>query len=150
VAGGTACGTDQICNAGTCVTCMQGSACTPASPCHTGTMDCTAGPSCTDTGGNQTNGSSCGVNEVCGDGMCVACVQAGPCTPTNPCHTGTTDCTSGAPVCNDTGVLLANGAACNGTETCCSGTCVDEQTNASNCGSCGHSCAACLNGQCEN
>jgi hypothetical protein len=46
------------------------------------------------------------------------------CTPANVCHTGSTSCTTGTPVCADSGNNVADGTACGGTnKTCLTGTC---------------------------
>ncbi|HEY6459836.1 MAG TPA: hypothetical protein VIY73_06780, partial [Polyangiaceae bacterium] len=42
---------------------------------------------------------------------------------TNVCHTGVVDCSSGFPVCTDTGTSLANGTACSASSVCMGGVC---------------------------
>jgi hypothetical protein len=53
-----------------------------------------------------------------------ACTSGVPCTPSNPCHAGATDCSSGSSVCRDTGTNLANGTACGSGRICTAGACV--------------------------
>src|ERR1019366_2023796 len=106
------------------IRCEAGAACMPTDRCHTGTMDCSGtAPSCKDTGHNATNGTSCGTNEVCRNGACVACATGAACTPTNVCHAGATDCSTGVPLCTDTGVSLSNGSTCGTGMVCETGVC---------------------------
>ena len=106
--------------------CIQGATCTPVNPCDQGSTDCSTGaPMCTDMGASSVlNGTSCGANEVCDNGGCVACTTGLPCIPTNACDTGTTSCTTGASTCADTGTAVANGTACGTGMLCESGACV--------------------------
>jgi hypothetical protein len=122
---GTACGTGKLCEKGVCVTCSEGAACAPTgAPCDTGTIACgTGSPVCTDTGHFAPNGTPCGSGNVCNNGVCSPCVQNAACTPTNPCHTGTLNCTGGTPVCNDTGNSVGNGTSCGTNLDCQSGVC---------------------------
>ncbi|HEY6001554.1 MAG TPA: hypothetical protein VIV57_01690 [Anaeromyxobacter sp.] len=69
---GTSCGTDQVCNGGTCSACTADLVCTPANPCHDGRTSCSTGTqTCTDLGTNLPNGTSCGAGLTCNDGGCV-------------------------------------------------------------------------------
>jgi hypothetical protein len=52
-----------------------------------------------------------------------SCAAGQACTPTNPCHTGATACSTGTPVCNDTGTSVADGTTCGSSSVCESGTC---------------------------
>jgi len=125
VSNGTSCGTNLVCNAGTCVGCTAGLNCTPANPCDVGTTDCSTGTSvCTDTGTQLPNGSSCGTDLVCNAGACVSCTEGAACTPANPCDVGTTDCSTGSPVCTDTLTPLPNGTSCGTDLVCNTGVCV--------------------------
>ena len=101
---GTQCGTDRVCNAGTCVSCSAGASCQPTNPCKTGATSCATGsPVCMESG-NRASGTMCGANMVCNaTGSCVSCSVNSACPPTNPCHTGTLMCATGTPVCTDTG-----------------------------------------------
>ena len=104
LANGASCGTDRVCNAGTCVSCAAGASCQPTNPCKTGATSCATGsPVCVESG-NRASGTMCGANMVCNaTGTCVGVHGGGACTPTgNPCHTGTLTCSTGAPVCTDT------------------------------------------------
>ncbi|HEX8793692.1 MAG TPA: LamG-like jellyroll fold domain-containing protein [Polyangiaceae bacterium] len=122
---GTGCGTNMVCSGGSCVPCTAGLSCTPANPCDKGTTSCSTGTStCTDTGTPLMNGSSCGSNMVCLNGACNPCTQGASCTPTNVCDTGSTDCTSGSPVCTDQGANSgANGTTCATGKQCFNGAC---------------------------
>ena len=120
---GTACGSSKVCSEGTCVTCSAGMVCVPPNPCHTGTLTCTAGlASCTDTGSNAPDGTSCGKNMVCSAGKCAACTEDAPCTPSNPCKIGKNSCATGSVVCTEVG-NVQNGKGCGGTQVCVSGEC---------------------------
>jgi alpha-tubulin suppressor-like RCC1 family protein len=124
---GSSCGTDQVCSAGTCISCKVGQSCTlPASePCRTGATTCNTGqPVCVESG-NVTNGNSCGSGMVCSDGACTACATGNACVPTNPCHTGTLDCGQGTPSCVDTTMAAKDGTICGTNEVCSTGLCVN-------------------------
>lgn len=77
---GSICGTNQVCNAGSCVSCTAGQACTSPDPCALGTTSCTTGTSqCVAGGANpaKPNGTNCTPTPVpAGGGTC----QAGVCT----------------------------------------------------------------------
>jgi hypothetical protein len=74
---GTACGTNQVCNNGTCSACVAGATCTPSDTCATGVTSCATGVStCIPSGPNPTkpNGAACGVNApfgTCQNGACT-------------------------------------------------------------------------------
>src|SRR4051812_45161787 len=122
---GTACGTGMVCQTGTCATCQQGGACTPANKCHTGMLVCSgSAASCTDTTTNVAAGTSCGTDMVCdGRGACAACVQGMGCVvPGKPCRKGTIACNTGTPVCIESGDA-ANGTACGANMVCQAGNC---------------------------
>jgi hypothetical protein len=121
---GTQCGTDRVCNAGTCVSCSAGASCQPTNPCKTGATSCATGsPVCMESG-NRASGTMCGTNMVCNaTGSCVGCTP-GVCTPTNPCHTGNLTCATGAPVCTDSGQNQADGTICGANLVCKTGNCV--------------------------
>ena len=121
---GQSCGNGQVCNTGQCVACGQGNTCTPsANVCHAGAIDCASGaPICKDTGGLANDGTKCGVDKVCSLGSCVLCEAGAACTPANPCHAGQLDCSSGSPVCQDTGDAM-DGTVCGSDQVCNQGTC---------------------------
>jgi uncharacterized repeat protein (TIGR03803 family) len=73
VANGTACATNKVCDDGNCVVCVTGAPCTPANVCDVGTTDCATGtPVCVDTNTAVTNGTSCGLKQVCENGSCLS------------------------------------------------------------------------------
>jgi hypothetical protein len=55
--------------------------------------------------------------------VAAGCSPGAACAVSNPCHVGAVVCTSGAPVCTDTGVSQPDGTACGGTNVCTSGAC---------------------------
>src|SRR5207253_985218 len=83
VANGTSCGTDLVCSSGSCVSCTTGLSCTPANACHAGTQACSPAITCADTGRNLVNGTTCGANLVCNNGMCLTCTAGATCQPAN-------------------------------------------------------------------
>jgi hypothetical protein len=125
VADGVSCGSNQVCRSGGCAACTANAACTPANRCHAGAVACSTGAAvCVDQLVALVAGTSCGTGQVCdGGGGCVACAAGSACTPINPCHTGAIGCASGAPICGDTGVALANGSGCGPGQVCGGGTC---------------------------
>jgi hypothetical protein len=122
VSNGTTCGNNQVCNNGACVSCTPGGACTPtANPCHTGTLTCNTGSAtCQDSGTALTNGTSCGVNQVCRLGSCVPCIGGVACTPTDPCKVGMTSCATGSSVCVASGNRSV-GTLCGAAQSCAGG-----------------------------
>jgi hypothetical protein len=125
-ANGADCGAGMACQEGTCVACQAGAACVPTNPCHKGTLACTAGaPTCNDTGASLPPGTACATNRVCNAaGQCVDCVASAACDPGSSCKTGKTDCTSGAPVCVESG-NATNGKDCGPNQVCSDGRCAD-------------------------
>jgi hypothetical protein len=78
----------------------------------------------------------CTVNETCQDGKCqggapLTCMQTG-----NACRS--TECIEAEGGCVTK--TLGDGAKCEGSKTCCSGNCVDINTDENNCGGCGFKC----------
>jgi hypothetical protein len=72
-AGGTGCGTNQVCTpGGVCVACTQGAACTSTNPCAaTATLECASGnPTCTDRT-FAADGTGCGAGQSCNAGVCI-------------------------------------------------------------------------------
>lgn len=124
---GTTCGTNRVCRTGACNDCTEGAGCVPAAlPCQRGLVACGSGlPVCVAQAAPADPGLACGAGHVCdGAGTCVACVPGQACTPQNPCHAGGIACASGAPVCGDLGVPLADGTGCGADRVCSAGTCV--------------------------
>ena len=106
--------------------CRRWQTCTPENACHTGWVTgCRAGePICTDIGGWLPNGSGCGQDQVCYMGECQPCAAGSGCTPdSGPCHLGAIACSTGLPVCQDTGALAANGTSCGQDQVCYYGSC---------------------------
>jgi len=84
-------------------------------------------------GGSSDGGSAADTARPCTTGA-GAPTDAGPpgdagcvtvaCTPSNPCHAGTTSCGTGVPVCLDTRVNVPAGTWCGSAQTCdANGTC---------------------------
>jgi len=126
---GQSCGDAMVCNAGACVPCATGAACTPADRCHKGSLRSCSGAAdtCIDTGVAADDGTTCGAGLVCTAGVCVACASNAACTPANACHVGTTSCASGSSVCVDLNINVVDGRACGvagGGRTCVAGGCV--------------------------
>jgi hypothetical protein len=129
---GAPCGVNLFCVSGTCAPCTSGGSCAPpANPCHVGTASCAdGGIVCTDTGGNASNGTSCGNNQVCAGGACVACTAGASCNPGgNVCQKGTTSCATGISSCTN-GANVADGTPCGPSEVCSGGACVACATGA--------------------
>ena len=60
--------------------CTAGASCQPSNHCKTGATSCVTGVAvCAETG-NIANGTACGTNLVCNNGMCVACTAGDACT----------------------------------------------------------------------
>jgi hypothetical protein len=131
-ANGSTCGTNEVCDNGTCGACVSGASCTPTNVCALGTISCATGvPVCVAGGANTSkNGASCGTNEVCDNGTCGTCTAGASCTPSNPCHTGTISCATGSAVCTDTGNNVADGTSCGGANVCQTGQCMCHATTA--------------------
>jgi hypothetical protein len=102
------------------VTCVESSACTPTNVCHVGTLSCSGGPSCTDTGGFVADGTNCGTDQVCSAGDCVTCAEGAACTV--ECQTGTQSCATG-PTCTPDGGTAPDDTPCTG-GVCTGGVCL--------------------------
>lgn len=124
LAAGTACGQGLVCSAaGSCVFCQAGGSCSLNNPCKVAAYSCASGQQvCTETA-NQQNGTSCGANQVCFNGVCGACQAGKACTPPNPCRMGATSCASGQEVCAESGADVANGTGCGNAKVCNAGAC---------------------------
>jgi hypothetical protein len=116
---GVPCGAGEVCDGnGQCSSCAQGANCKPSDPCRTGSLDCSSGKPVCQPAGAQPAGTSCGGGEVCSSiGTCGACQQGATCVPSNPCQTGTADCTGATAVCNPNGNAPA-GTSCGGGMVC--------------------------------
>jgi hypothetical protein len=120
LANGTSCGTDMVCNGGSCVSCIAGASCAgqPDPLCHAGVTSCATGTSTCVDGAPLANGTSCGTNMVCNGGACGACTQDDACISANPCAaTATIECSSGVPVCTDR-AFVAPGTSCGTNQVC--------------------------------
>ena len=143
--------------------CVPGTPCPSGDPCKTAAITCTpGGPLCAITG-MVADGTTCGGGMVCSGGTCTPCAAGSSCTASGPCKTATIDCSTGSPVCTDTG-SVPDGTSCGGSLVCtggvcgcasgltsCSGTCVDTKTDPSHCGSCTTTCttgSTCVGGGC--
>lgn len=125
VANGTPCGSAQVCNNGVCGACMAGETCAlDTDPCAEGVVSCSTGVAvCQPTGRARVNGSSCGTDQVCREGVCGACDAGAECPSSVLCHEGALACSTGAPVCVDSGAWSDDGTSCGSGLVCRSGTC---------------------------
>lgn len=126
VANGTSCGTAAVCFNGACNPCAAGTACDDpgGNVCKKGTIGCGTGqPIC---GGLAflANGTSCGSDQVCSEGACVACKSGVACDDGNPCKAGFTTCATGKSVCGGL-ASVADSKPCGGTKVCVSGRCIE-------------------------
>ncbi len=112
VADGMTCGAGLTCKAGACVSsCTDGAACTPSNACHQGSVDCSGGTSsCTDTGMNAVDGTSCGQGEICSAGSCVC--PSVPGTTLTLCPGGCVDLTSDEYSCGACGNVCPSSYLC--------------------------------------
>ncbi|HEX8794314.1 MAG TPA: hypothetical protein VF765_25395, partial [Polyangiaceae bacterium] len=132
-ADGTPCGAGMFCEKGVCEGC-DGGACAVANPCHVGALSCANAPACNDTGLPMPDGTNCGppvdvdggvIDPVCLRGSCTTCLDDAPCTPTDVCHSGLTQCSTGVSVCLDVGPDAgADGTPCGAGMVCTTGDCV--------------------------
>jgi hypothetical protein len=77
-ANGSSCGTDRVCNNGSCNNCNQGGTCTLSNPCKRGTISCSTGASVCMDAGNVNDGTGCGGSRVCVGGTCRDCNPSAP------------------------------------------------------------------------
>ena len=92
-------------------------------------------------------GPSCAPSELACDGHCVS-IDTGHC---GSCAIACPAPSGGAATCTQASGVYACGISCNANLTHCGGACVDTQSDANNCGRCGHGCVggACVAGQCQ-
>jgi hypothetical protein len=133
---GSACGADQVCTGGSCVTC--------ATVC--------AGK-CADLVHDYDNcgkcGNACLNGDVCSSGTCVTC-------PTKVCGGSCVDLTADNANCGSCGNKCLASESCTAGKcvTCtnlCGGVCTDLQNDAANCGTCSSACPpgdSCKSGSC--
>ncbi len=115
---------------------------TPENPCAQGELGCAADGTQTCTAKNLANGTSCGTNQVCKDGVCGACKSGEACTdPANPCKMGVLDCSSGTPTCTNL-TASPDGTSCGTGQVCSAGSC----TACVQGGSCTDAANSCLTG----
>ncbi|MFH2027683.1 MAG: hypothetical protein ABIJ08_00960, partial [Nanoarchaeota archaeon] len=157
--GGSTCADGQICCTGECKD-RDNTHCTA---CNIG---CTGTTSCQDVSGTYqcidlqtdinncgTSGHACGANEACCSGTCTSITTKTNCGACANICGANQDCCS--KICQAINTATRCGScsnSCSGTTpTCCSGTCVNTNTNADHCGSCGNDCGTdtCTSGTCN-
>lgn len=90
------CSSDQVCEAGVCKpkpTCTPGGACVPDEPCRTGSVTCTGNVAACVADNDLEDGTSCGEDQVCKAGECVAQSACTPaCTGSRKCDVSSGKC----------------------------------------------------------
>jgi hypothetical protein len=146
---GTHCAPSQVCNRGVCKTgCfIDGTYCNAG----TGQPGNTTCETCDPTNSLSAwtaagDGTTCGPQEFCHLGSCASgCVIGG----TYYAEGTVNGCQSCQPEKSTSAWTDADGIACEGGGTCCSGTCDDLMTSNTNCGGCGLEChTTCTSGEC--
>ena len=96
----------------------------PGKPCLVGSTACSAGgATCLETTKLQANGTACGVDSACLDGVCAACKNGVDCPLADrPCKTGVIECGTGRPECTENG-NAPNGTSCGSGQVCKDGAC---------------------------
>ena len=132
IANGAACGFDQVCDGGSCVTCYAGASCRSSNACHVGVYSCATGvQACLDTGTPSFDGTSCGADKVCRSGLCATCGGGGACTEGAPaCQAGVYACPSGPKSCGPPYTPIADLTVCGTNEICLGGGCASCINNA--------------------
>ncbi|MCP3166344.1 EGF domain-containing protein [Myxococcus qinghaiensis] len=159
----------------------DGRTCTDVNECTNGTSQCSVNATCTNTAGSYTcackggytgNGRTCNDVNECTNGTAQCSVNA-TCTNTagsftctckvgysgngrtcndiNECTNGTNTCTPGQRCVNQPGGFDCVPGSCPPPQVKCAGSCVDANTDESNCGCCGNTCASgktCTSGVC--
>jgi hypothetical protein len=170
---GTQCSTDGICNAGMCesVDCIIATDC-PDKECLT--KSCSSNHKCIYTAELVNEGSPCGDDDACHNGICVPCTQPSncsdydnlclnvSCTPNNECAYSPKIC-SGGNQCNAATCDPENGCTtspltdtpcndsmlCTYNDTCNQGQCSGAQTLCTSPDSCNTATCNPQNGQCQ-
>ena len=142
------CNSSGTCAPGTVGPCAGGFTCASATACKATTCsantDCAAGYYCTGSGGTcsakKATGLTCGAASECASNYCVDNVCCGTaCSLAAAGCMGCSNATTGGP--NGT-CAVKNGAATHACPAVNPTACVDFQTNADNCGSCGNACSS--------
>jgi hypothetical protein len=131
--------TGQTCMAGAC-----GGVCAPGQSQCSGAVPQTCGASTGQWVSGAVSAGQCGA--VCTPGA-TTCAESGVETCGSVGQWGSAvACTDPTPLCIDGAC-----APCTGGTTACNNACVDEQTDADNCGACGHGClgGTCAGGICQ-
>ncbi|HEX7407105.1 MAG TPA: hypothetical protein VF515_05570 [Candidatus Binatia bacterium] len=124
---GTACTTNDVCQAGTCagtaLVCTASDQCHVAGTCDTGTGQCSNPAKPDNTACND--GTACTTNDVCTTGTCagtpLVCTASDQCHVAGTCDTGTGQC-SNPPAADNT--PCNDGNACTTGDACQAGACV--------------------------
>jgi hypothetical protein len=77
---GTSCGSNKVCKAGNCVSCISGGACQHTNVCMKGVYGCSTGSQVCDAAGPKPNGTDCsgsGCPRQCSGGICETYVGWG-------------------------------------------------------------------------
>jgi hypothetical protein len=142
---GHACGTNQICSAGTCVT-----------RCSAGETNCSGAcvTLATDPKNCGTCGHACATNQLCSAGTCVTECSVGETNCSGACVTLATDaknCGACGHTCPSDQVCAGGQCGCAAGQTMCNGACVTLASDHDNCGKCGNPCGSgevCSGGAC--
>jgi hypothetical protein len=92
---------------------------------------------------NAADGTSCGTDGVCYQGICSSGCEIADIFYTNTTVNPANGCQACNPGMSTKAWSDVDDIACSG-GTCCSGSCVDESTDLSNCGACGNVCNAAI------
>jgi hypothetical protein len=93
------CGSGQACMSGTCRQCRNSGSCTTNqnSGCRFGQYRCENDREVCADAGNKENGTNCGTDRVCLNGICNSCAQGDECG--DVCNPGRITCITGRPEC---------------------------------------------------
>jgi len=145
---GTGCGSAQVCSAGACKPgCVIDGAYLPSGQGQTGNTVCeTCQPAKNTSAWTATSeGTVCPTNQFCHNGACLpGCFIGGAFYAPGAVN----GCQTCQPAKSTSAWSNADGMACAG-GTCCSNTCVNQQTSNTHCGGCGLACpSGCTAGEC--
>lgn len=145
---GTNCGSAQVCNAGVCKAgcVIEGAYLTSGQGQTDNTVCQTCQPAKSTSAWTATSeGTVCPTNQFCHNGACVpGCFIGG----TFYAPGAINGCQTCQPAKSTSTWTNADGMACSG-GTCCSNTCVNQQTSNTHCGGCGLACpSGCSGGEC--